>query len=110
MKQMGALIQAVLLGLSISFLLIGTAAVCYPEETADQVRIGDLERGAVRTADFESRIVRLEDTVGMIRDDASEARIWYRAIGGALILAVLERILRATGILKARGDGLGPVG
>lgn len=106
-------LQGSLLGMTISLLMIGTASSLYPQappETADQVRIQELERSVGTMSGFEARIVRLEDSVLAIREDEAEAKIWYRAIGGALILAVMERILRSTGVLKPKGDGMGPVG
>lgn len=98
-----------LLGAAISLMIVGTAAVCYPDETVDQVRIAALEKVPGRIEDHEARLIRLEDWEMDIRSSQEEAKWWYRGIGGALILAVLERILRTAGVLR-KTDGLGPVG
>lgn len=106
--------QGVLLGMCIALLVISTSLVAYPQvppETVDQVRIAQLESVMGRMSDHEIRIVRLEDSMMAMRDDEAEAKWWYRGIGAALILAVLERILRTSGVLKNdRADSMGPVG
>ena len=101
------------MGMAFALCVLGTAVNCYPQaspETVDQVRIGQLEREVGAMTDFERRLIRLEDTAASIREHEDEAQWWYRGIGGALILAVLERILRTVGILRDKSDGMGPVG
>jgi hypothetical protein len=101
--------RGMLLGAAAALLIVGTAAVCYPEDTVDQVRIAALERLNSKVEDHETRLTHLEDAVMDIRESQEEAKWWYRGIGGALILAVLERILRTAGVIR-KTDGLGPVG
>jgi hypothetical protein len=102
-------LRSVLLGMTMGFMVIGTAAVSFPQETVDQVRIAELERTTAKLGDFEPRLIHLEDETTAIQESETEAKWWYRGIGVALILAVLERILRTAGIIT-RTDGLGPVG
>lgn len=106
------MLRNALLGVSFALLLIATSNISYPQsppETIDQVRIAELERVTGKMTDHEIRIVRLEDTIMALRETNDEAKWWYRGVGTALILAVLERILRTAGILK-QTDGMGPVG
>ncbi len=106
------IIRDALLGISLALGLIGTASAFF-DETPDQIRIRELEKVAtqalLKTADHDGRIIRLEDAVASIKDDLAEGKWWQRGIGGALVLAILERILRTAGVLR-RTDGVGPVG
>jgi hypothetical protein len=105
-------LRSVLLGVILSFMVMGTAEVLFPQslpETADQVRIAELERAAGKMGDVQTTVIHLQDEMAAIRENEDEAKWWYRGIGLALILAVLERILRTSGILR-KTDGLGPVG
>lgn len=106
------MLRNVLLGVCFALLVIATSNISYPQtapDTVDQVRIAELERVTGKMTDHEIRIVRLEDAIMALRDSDAEAKWWYRGVGTALILAVLERILRTAGILK-QTDGMGPVG
>jgi len=106
------MLRKVLLGVCFALLVIATSSVSYPDappETVDQLRISELEKVAGKMTDHEIRIVKLEDALMILRETNEEAKWWYRGVGTALILAVLERILRTAGILS-KSDGMGPVG
>ena len=112
-------LQGLLLGGAFSLMVIATAAVCLPQQTqpmmpsqtVDDFKIHTLEETVKGMASYEIRIVKLEDAVAAISQDSQEAKWWYRGIGCALLLAIMERILRTAGVLpKDKTDGQGPVG
>jgi len=99
-----------ILGLSLWCAFCGTATVALPQETADQVRLTALEHVKETVDDHERRIIKLEDAVMVFQDSKSEFTWWLRFIGAAIMLAILERVLRTAGVLSNKTDGLGPVG
>jgi len=108
------LIRGFLLGATLGFMIIAMAVACYPQmqpqqQTIDRYELAELEKVSGHVEDHERRLIRLEDALTAIRDANTEFTWWLRGIGGALTLAVLERILRTSGILR-KTDGLGPVG
>lgn len=108
-------LREAILGAAFALIVMTTAAVPFTnaQETTDQVRIRGLEMVTgpmqVKLGDHEGRIIRLEDAVTEIRNDAEESRWWARGIGIALALAVVERVLRTAGVI-GKSDGMGPVG
>lgn len=109
-------LREMLLGMSFALFIMVTASVPFSgQESADQVRLRDLERDQVplemKIQDHEGRLIRLEDAVAVFKSSSEEGTWWMRGIGAALALAVLERVLRTAGVIgKGGSDGLGPVG
>lgn len=105
--------QGALLGIILGFSILGTAAVALPQvppETVDQVRISQLEQVTGRMNDHETRLIHLEDRAAAAEANQDEMKWWERFIGSALILAVIERILRSAGVLTGKSESMGPVG
>jgi hypothetical protein len=111
-------LREALLGAAFAVLVIMVGSVpfkTHAEESVDQVRIRDLEKTvapfAMKLEDHEGRLIKLEDAVTGFRNDSDEIKWWLRGLGGAIALAVLERVLRTAGIkLGTKSDGMGPVG
>ncbi len=98
----------------LGFILTGTSPLFQvrgqQRQTIDEVHIEELQRDMAMTANYGERLTHLEDTVAGIKSSVDESKWWERWIGLALIGAVLERILRASGLRGRSTDGEGPVG
>ena len=106
------LLREMLLGIALAMSLIGTATVALPSptpQTVDEVRITALEKLGTTVDDHERRLIRVEDAVMGMQDTRNEFTWWLRFIGGAIALAIAERVLRTAGVL-GKSDGGGPVG
>lgn len=105
--------RCMILSFAWSLLLVATSVSLYSQETADQVRIGVLEKGSGEISDHERRITRLEDALASLHEDMAESKWWSRLVSSALLAAVTERILRTIGWVgksDSKTDGMGPVG
>lgn len=90
-------------------LTLAVAATAQVTSLSDQLRVDAQFRTTLQVEDHEKRIIHLEDAVMSINQTSDEEKWWLRGIGGALVLAIAERVLRTAGVL-AKTDGAGPVG
>jgi hypothetical protein len=112
-------LRGALLGAAFSLLMVMMGSVptrtSAQQESADQVRIRDLEKEVsplgIKVEEHEVRLVKVEDAVADFKNDWDEIKWWLRGLAAAIGMAVLERVLRTAGIkLPTKSDGLGPVG
>lgn len=89
------------------------SVVATAQTFGDQLRIDALQRTSTQVDDHEKRIIHLEDAMAQMVIQSAESREeekwWLRGIGGAIMLAIAERVLRTAGVL-GKSDGAGPVG